>query len=478
MATAFLWISLILNFLAALITGSHAAMYKRDPRAAVCWILACFTIPFLGSIFYWIFGVNRIRRRQIDELSAAGPPSEPAQREASEVEARLEEIGHPEFTDQVHLARRITGHPLLPGNRVEPLIDGEEAYPAMLSAIRSARRTVNLSTYIFDGDATGRLFARALAEAAGRGVEVRVLVDGLGERYSWVRARKLLKNTGVKSAKFVPPIPLWRGAYFNLRNHRKILVIDGEVGFTGGMNIGDRHLAAQLENPRRTRDMHFRLQGPVVAELQRVFIEDWWFVTEERLEGEKFFPPIASRGSALCRGVTEGPNQDHEQLRYIIIGAIACARRRVQIMTPYFIPDRVILASLVTSALQGVEVDLLLPQKSNLPFFQWATTAYLWELLQFGVRVYLQPPPFVHTKLIVIDDVWTLIGSANLDPRSLRLNFEFNVEIYDPQLASRLGSDMNSAAEHSRLVTLEEVDSRSVPVRLRDGLVKLFSPYL
>jgi len=478
LATLFLWISLILNFLAALITGAHATMYKRDPRASVAWILACFAIPFLGSLLYWVIGVNRIHRRQIDELSVPGPPSEPAQREAAEVEDRLAEIGAGELTDLVHLARRITGHSLHAGNTVEPLVDGEEAYPAMLSAIQSARHSVNLSTYIFNGDETGRQFARALADAAGRGVEVRVLVDGLGELHSWVRARKLLRNTGVKSAKFVPPIPLWRGAYINLRNHRKILVVDGEVGFTGGMNIGDHHLASRMENPRRVRDIHFRIQGPVVAELQLVFLNDWWFVTGEKLQGERFYPPLEHAGSALCRGVTDGPDLDHERLRYIFIGAVASAESRVQIMTPYFIPDRVILATLVTTALRGVEVDLVLPRKSNLPFINWAMTAYLWELLRFGVRVYLQPPPFVHTKLLVVDGVWMMVGSANLDPRSLRLNFEFNVEIYDPQLGKRLGAEVDAAAARSQPVTLEHVDSRSVPIRLRDGLMKLFSPYL
>jgi cardiolipin synthase A/B len=472
------WILLVLDLAAAMATAAHAVMYKRDPRAALAWVVASFAMPFVGPLLYWLMGVKRIRRHRIGELTGPGPPPGPAQKEAVEVEACLSEIGAPGFTDLVHLGRRITGRPLLAGNLVEPLRNGEEAYPAMLAGIEGARRSVNLATYIFDGDATGREFTQALSAAAERGVEVRVLVDGFGERYSKVRARRLFRDTEVRSAKFVPPIPLWRGAFLNLRSHRKILVVDGELGFTGGMNLSDRHMASRAGNPHRVEDLHFRVGGPIVGELQRVFIDDWWFVTGEKLQGNQFCPPLGRVGTALCRGVSDGPNEDQERLRYILLGAIACARRRVQIQTPYFIPDRVTLAGLVTAALRGVEVDILLPARSNLPFFQWAMTSYLWELLRFGVRVFLVPPPFVHTKALVVDGTWVLLGSANLDPRSLHLNFEFNVEVYDRALGGRLGADLEAAAARSHAVTLKEVDSRSLPVRLRDGVAKLFSPFL
>jgi cardiolipin synthase len=478
LASAFFWILLVLNLAAALATAAHAVMYKRDPRAALAWVLASFAMPFLGPLLYWLMGVNRIRRRRIGELPGIGPPAGPAQKEAAEVESRLMEIGAPQLTDLVHLARRITGQPLLAGNSVEPLRNGEEAYPAMLRAIEGARSSVNLATYIFDGDATGQEFARALSAAAERGVEVQVIVDAFGERYSKVPARRLFRTTKVKSARFVPPIPLWRGAFLNLRSHRKILVVDGVVGFTGGMNLSERHMASRVGTPHRVEDLHFRIRGPIVAELQRVFIDDWWFVTGEKLKGDRFHPPLEHAGTALCRGVSDGPNQDQEKVRYILLGAIACAHQRIQIQTPYFIPDRVTLAGLVTAALRGVEVDILLPAKSNLPFFQWAMTTYFWELLRFGVRVFLVPPPFVHTKVLVVDGIWALIGSANLDPRSLHLNFEFNVEVYDPALGGRLGAELDAVVVQSRAVTLEEVDSRNLAVRLRDGVAKLFSPFL
>jgi cardiolipin synthase len=337
---------------------------------------------------------------------------------------------------------------------------------------------VNLATYIFDGDDIGREFARVLAAAAERGVEVRVIVDAFGERYSRAPARRLLSKTKVRSARFVPPIPLWRGAFLNLRSHRKILTVDGVVGFTGGMNLSERHLMGRVENPHRVEDLHFRIRGPIVAELQRVFIDDWWFVTGDKPQADQSCPPLDHVGTALCRGVSDGPNQDQEKVRHIILGAIACARHRIQIQTPYFIPDRVILAGLVTAALRGVDVDILLPARSNLPFFQWAMTAYLWELLRFGMRVFLVPPPFVHTKVLLVDGIWLLIGSANLDPRSLHLNFEFNVEVYDPVLGGKVGAELDAVVARAREVTLAEVDSRNLAVRFRDGVAKLFSPFL
>jgi cardiolipin synthase A/B len=472
-----LGVALVLNYLAAAATTAHAVMYKRDPRSAAGWALASFTIPLLGPLAYWFMGVNRIRRRQIEDLSPAGPPADPGRREEAAVEERLAAIGAPQLTDLVQLARRITGRPLLAGNAIEPLADGEEAYPAMLEAIRGARRSVSLETYIFIPDDAGREFIAALADAARRGVEVRVLIDGFGERYSWARARPQLRRSGVRCAKFIPPIPLWRGAYLNLRNHRKVLVVDGRTGFTGGMNLSSRNYTTREDNPRRQHDLHFRLRGPIVAEMERTFIDDWWFVTREKLEGSASAPP-ADAGTALCRAVVDGPDQDHENIRNILLGAIACAQRRVQIMTPYFIPDRETISGLVTTALRGVQVDLIVPGRSNLPFFQWAMVAFLWEVLRFGVRVFFQPPPFVHSKVLVVDGTWVLLGSSNLDPRSLRLNFEFDVEAYDPALAARLAADLDAAAARSRPVTLEEVDARTLPLRLRDGVAKLISPYL
>lgn len=466
-----LWsVATVFLALFACYSAGHALINKRDPRAAMGWVLACITIPLFGSLLYWSMGVNRIQRRARRWQQETGPVTPPAG--MSEPVPLPQELAY--LKELRSLSDHVVSTRLLPGNAVCPLENGEEAYPAMLEAIEGARHSVHLCTYIFDGDPTGRIFVKALKRATGRGVQVRVIVDSLGEMYSSPTARRLLKGSGVAFGRFLPLRP---GRYLNLRNHRKILVVDGTVGFTGGMNIGDRHLAKGA--PPVVRDLHFQVLGPAVADLQRTFIEDWRFVTGERLDEKLYLGGYREgAGSALVRAVSDGPDKDFRKLNWIVLGAISCARERVSIVTPYFIPDRPLVSALVTAALRGVSITLVLPGLNNLPFVKWATWAYLWELLMHGIRVYAQPPPFVHTKFMVVDKSWSLIGSANLDPRSLRLNFELNLEVYDLAFGRLMEERCQEAVALSREITLVEVDSRSTPVKLRDGVAKLFSPYL
>lgn len=455
----------------ALLSAGHALINRRDPRSALGWIITSLAVPLLGPLFYWGMGVNRIYSRARRWHEEAGPlpvipPTPPGE------SARLPgELSY--LRELRNLSERVVSTSLLPGNTVLPLENGEEAYPAMLCAIDGARSSVHLSTYIFDGDDTGKRFIMALSRAADRGVEVRVIVDSLGEKYSRPTARELLKGSGVQFRRFLPLRP---GGYLNLRNHRKILVVDGEIGFTGGMNIGSRHMVTTP--PPVVKDLHFRVAGPVVADLQRTFLEDWHFAKGERLNAPRYFPELLPVGSALARAVSDGPDKDFRKLNWIILGALSCARRTVTIVTPYFIPDRPLISALITAALRGVEITLVLPELNNLPYVNWACRSYLWELLKQGVRIYAQPPPFVHTKYMVVDRSWSLIGSANLDPRSLRLNFEFNLEVYDLAFAAGLEDRCAAALALSREITLAEMDGRSLPVKLRDAAAKLFSPYL
>jgi cardiolipin synthase len=471
-----LW-GLVIACVAALSLGSacHALLFKRDPRAALGWIVTCLTLPVVGPFLYWSAGINWIRRRARAWLEngqrLAGWDTFPGRSEA----AQSLFPGADHLAELRSLADRMVSSPLIAGNLLTPLTDGDNAYPAMLAAIDAAKHSINLSSYIFDGDATGRRFVAALKNAAERGAEVRVVIDALGEKYSRPTARRLLKGSQVRVGRF---LPLRQGGYVNLRNHRKILVVDGAIAFTGGMNIGDRHMTAGGMRVHPVRDLHFRVAGPVVGELQRAFLEDWFFATGELVTDRRFFPSLASAGPALARAISDGPDKEFRKLHWIILGALACARRRVRIMTPYFIPDRSLIAALATCALRGVEVTLVLPALNNLPYVHWASRAYLWEVLQHGIRVWYQPPPFVHTKLFLVDGVWSLVGSANLDPRSLRLNFELDLEVYDSELTALLERDFMAAVSRSHEVTLAEVDARPLPERIRDGVAKLFSPYL
>lgn len=472
------WLLWLVLTVAAFASAGHALLHKRDPRAALGWIVVCLVLPGGGAVLYWLLGVNRIRTRARDwQARGQGLPRlEPGVCEWSRELADALPFRRENYAALLSLSDAVTRRPLVPGNRVVPLHNGEGVYPAMLEAIGNARDSISLSTYIFDSDRTGKRFVTALARAAERGVEVRVLIDALGERYSFPTARRLLRGSKVRVARFLPPSLSGRGINLNLRNHRKVLVVDGRVGFTGGMNLGDRHLAAETANRHRVVDIHFRVEGPVIGHLHEAFWEDWGFATGERLPASAF--SAATADGAFCRGISAGPNEDLEKISWIVIGALGCARKHIRIMTPYFIPDRALVSAINAASLRGVSVEMILPSRNNLPYVAWASRAYLWELLQYGTRIYYQPPPFVHSKLLLVDDHYALVGSANLDPRSLRLNFEFNLEVYDRELNAELGGHFDAVREGSREVSLAEVDARPLPQKLTDAFAKLFSPYL
>jgi cardiolipin synthase len=467
-----------LNLVVSLVASGHVVLSKRDTRAAIGWIGLIWLSPIVGSIVYALLGINRIKRKA-RRLRRGQPRSdpEPARPCPSEVlhQALTPEGEH--LDDLAEVVGRLTGRPLLEGNSVEPLAKGDQAYAAMIRAIDEATRSVALGTYIFNDDPAGRLFVDALGRAVARKVEVRVLIDDVGRRYDWPTILAPLRRAGVPVATFLPTlVPGWI-PYMNLRNHRKILVADGRVGFTGGLNID----ADYLDQPRPKRpktDLHFRIQGPVVAHLQQTFADDWVFRTGELLQGEAWFPPLETAGPILARGITDGPDEDLGKLRIALMGALACARSSVGIVTPYFLPDSALISALNVAAMRGVQVDIVLPRENNLSLVQWASTALLWQVLERGCRVWSSPPPFDHTKLMVVDRDWALLGSANWDPRSLRLNFEFNVECYGPALATALDATIREKIRIAQPVTLADVDARRLPIRLRDGVARLLSPYL
>ena len=466
----------LLAGLFSLYSAGHALLNKRDPRSALGWVAVClFFHPAVGAICYWLFGVNRIQTRarrwqQRGDWGLAPRVSQLYDVRTFEMPADLKR----KVACLVAVSDRVSRRPVLGGNRITILQNGEEAYPAMLAAIGTARRCVYLSTYIFDTDGVGTQFITALSSAAARGVDVRVLVDGMGALYSLPPAPGRLRKAGVRAAWF---LPMTSGIHINLRNHRKLLVIDNAVGFTGGMNIGDRHLALDEANPNRVADLHFRIDGPAVIQLEEVFLEDWQFATDDAESAPRPTSPSAG-GNAYCRGISDGPNHDFEKLQWVIIGAISAAKDRVRIMTPYFLPELPLISALTAAAFRGVEVDIVLPRRNNLPYVAWAAQALMWQLLQHGICISHQPPPFAHTKYLLIDDDYALVGSCNLDPRSLRLNFEFNLEIYDHATVAALDRHFEAARLRARPITLKELDSRPFPIKVRDAIAKLAVPYL
>jgi cardiolipin synthase len=468
-------ISLLLMVLAS----AHAVMYKRDSRATIGWVGIIWLVPILGVILYVLLGINRVQRKAVRSrgLRVPNPRRTGGTGETSQLLHQRLPPSCTYLTALDHLVGELTGRDLTHGNTVQPLHNGDEAYPEMLAAIDAAQRSVAMSTYIFDNDRAGKWFIDALIRAVKRGVEVRVIVDDIGARYTWPAVTWPLHAGGVKVERFLPTLVPGLLAYSNLRTHRKLLIADGRLGFTGGLNIREGHML-ELHPAHGIRDTHFRLEGPIVRQMQEVFVSDWAFCSGEVLEGEAWFPGLVELGAAPARGISAGPDGDVDKRRLALLGAIACARSSIIIVTPYFLPEDSLINALNVAALRGVTVDIIIPQKNNLSLVQWASTAMLWQLLERKCRVWLSPPPFDHTKLMVVDRVWSLFGSGNWDPRSLRLNFEFDVECYDPRLAESLYASACAKRDAARQTSLKEVDSRGIPVRLRDGVARLLTPYL
>lgn len=452
----------------------HAAMTKHDVRAAIGWVGIVLFSPLLGALLYFVAGVNRIRHEGVTLERNESTPAQPAALLPDRTEVSM--AAGPQFASLKTLGDHVSLFPLVDGNTVQPLAGGDEAYPAMIAAIEAAQRSIALQTYIFDRDAAGRKVAQALIEARARGVEVRVLIDAIGAKYSQPPITGLLARGKVPTALFMSSGLGLRLAYANLRSHRKILVVDGRLGFTGGMNVRES-FTTQPGRPA-LRDTHFRLEGPVVAQLLASFAHDWEFTTRERLEGPAWQPPVHAPGGVPARCVLSGPDKTVSSTHGMLMGALAVAQRNVRIQSPYFLPDVALVGALATAARRGVQVDIVIPGRNNLRLVGYAMTAQLDQVVRTGCRVWVADGPFDHSKLITVDGAWSYVGSSNLDPRSLRLNFELDLEVYDKALAAWIEHRIDALIATARHETLERLRGMSFARRLRNRIIWLASPYL
>ncbi len=444
----------------------HVLLNKRNVGTSISWMGIVWLSPFVGGILYYALGVNRVKRRAlrlrrkrshmfaVDEAEPTAPDAGP-------------------LTPLEYAIGRLTGLSAEADNRIDMLRSGDEAYPAMLAAIDAAEKSVGLCSYIFRDDEAGMPFIAALIGAHRRGVEVRVLVDGIGSGYFHSGAYTRLYEAGVPVDRFLHSYVPWKTPFLNLRNHRKLLVVDGRIAFTGGINIGHENLLA-THPPHPVRDTHFRIEGPVVEQLTEAFADDWVYETGEKLLDESWFPELRPAGSAAARAITSGPDEDLEQIEFAVLHAIGCARRSIRVVTPYFLPPDVLITALSLAAMRGIAVDIVVPENSNHMVLDWARSTPLRTLLEAGCKVWLLPAPFDHSKLMMVDEAWALIGSANWDIRSFRLNFELNVEIQDEAFASALAEVVPAG----RPLTLAELERVSVFRRLRDNAARLLQPYL
>jgi cardiolipin synthase A/B len=445
----------------------HVLLTKREAGSSVAWIGLAWLAPILGSVLYLLLGINRVRRRA---LNLRRPRPAPRAHKRERDAARFDHLAALERAGQ-----RITGRPSEDGNAISILRNGDHAYPKMLAAIEAAQQSIALASYIFRADAAGNPFIDALIRATRRGVQVRVLIDGYGGGYFTSSTYHRLHRAGIPAARFLhSPLP-WRMPFLNLRSHKKILGIDGRLVFTGGLNIGAENLT-QTHPRHPVFDTHFEFHGPIVAQLIEVFGDDWQFATGERLGGDAWFPVLAAAGDSTARVVTSGPDSDLEKIEFILLQALSCARSSIRIMTPYFLPDERIITALSLAAYRGVEVDLVIPEHSNHPTVDWGSRVQMIPLLRAGVRVWTYPAPFNHSKLMTVDGIWALIGSANWDMRSLRLNFELDLEVYTSRLVREV--DALITEHQGARISASDLENRPLALRLRDGAARLLVPYL
>jgi cardiolipin synthase len=470
--------SVVLGTVAAV----HATMTKEEVRSALGWVGVIVLSPIIGALIYAIAGINRIRRSSISQqrsLMQGSIMDRVAQFDADET-LLIERFGR-RFAAMKTLGDRVTRHAMTTDNDIELLESGDAAYAAMLAAIDEARRSIILETYIFDHDRIGLRFVDALAKAQDRGVTVRVLVDAVGARYSVPSIIPSLKDKNIPVAVFNGNVIMGlRLPYANLRTHRKILAIDGKVVFTGGMNIREG-FTAEFAGKDRALDTHFKVSGPVVADFFTIAAEDWRFTTKEVLDGPLWdiAVPEGEPGTPLiARVASSGPDRSVETSHKMLMGAFSVARSSILIMSPYFLPDRELISALTTAARRGVVVDIVVPSANNLVLVDRAMTAQFDQMLKNYCRIWRATGAFNHSKLLVIDDRWSYVGSSNLDPRSLRLNFEIDLEVIDEDFARAISQRIEAAREHSVPVTLDKLRARPFVVRFIERVLWLASPYL
>ena len=465
-----IWVEALapLSLVIAAIVTVHVLLTKRDVGTSIGWIGLAWLSPVVGGIMYYLLGINRVKRR--------------AQRFADRPSngSRDESAGH-------WRARRPSGPAGTGGTRASPAgmssqatpctmyHNGDEAYPPMLAAIASATTSVALSTYILRDDVAGGRFIEALIAAHRRGVAVRVLVDGFGGGYFLSQAYFRLRRTGVPAARFMhSPLP-WRMPFLNLRTHKKLLADRRQARLHRRHEHRRRKRAGNPPAPPRPRHAFPRGRpggGPVDGSLRpRLVLRH-----RRGSDSPAWFPPLAPAGEAIARVITSGPDQDLEKIEFLVLEAVACARRSIQVVTPYFLPDERLITSLSMAAMRGVAVEIVMPEASNHRLIDWAARANVGPLLSHGGRIWLNPPPFDHSKILVIDGQWSMIGSANFDMRSFRLNFELSMEVYHSDLAETLQAMIQ--ARKGKMLTEANLLARPMPIRLRDSLVRLLMPYL
>lgn len=449
---------------------------KREPLSAMSWCLAVIFLPILGAVFFILFGYQNIhrpiRRKRVHARLFRARTSSSGEFRASGNDPKKEG-----WADISLLAQQLGADPAQTGHHVELFHDVAKAYENMLGAFEQAKHHIHFEMFIFRSDDSGKKFMNVLAEKVRQGVQVRLLFDGVGSWNLSLSTIRILRDAGGQVAAFLPLSLLRRKFQINLRNHRKIVVVDGKIGFTGGCNIGDEYLG---KDPffGAWRDSWVRIEGPAVLSMQKVFLEDWDFAIDEDVIGDAYFPPPRISGDATVQIAWSGPDQEIKTIREILFAGITRAKKRIWIATPYFVPDTALIDALSLAARSGVDVRLLVPFRPD-KWVPYLAAKFYWQfVLPAGVKVYQYPAGFMHAKLVLIDDRWSSIGSANFDNRSLLLNFELNALIESEEVARNLEAAFLKDFEKSIRLEEKEFERRPFVGRIVENACRLISPIL
>jgi cardiolipin synthase A/B len=473
-------IVLILYFLTFLLLPVVITQKKR-PSSAIAWIMAILFLPFIGAFLYLLVGTERITNKGKQKLASNLKLRKKLSDLKDSWASKNLPHGSSEFSEGIRDIMRISSELSLfapvGNNEVKILVDAEETYKEMEEVIMGAEQQISLEYYIFYPDKVGTRFRDLLAEKARQGVKVHFLYDAIGSHklgWSW-KFLEGFRKAKIEPRDFLPIRTFFRPWNINLRNHRKVLIVDNNIGFTGGINIGEDFLN---QDGKCWRDTHIMIKGPAVIQLQWVFFEDWHFATGEDLLSHDYFLPSKSKGIYMAQVVPSGPDESGDAIQKVFFTAITRARKSVYLTTPYFVPDQTIITALQTAAMRGVDVKLLLPEKSDHRFVLLAGRSYYDDLLKCGVKIFEYMKGIIHAKMLVVDGEIVVIGSANVDMRSFSYSFEVNVNVYSLEFANGAEKVFLADLKNSRELTPHNFFKRPSYVRFGENFCRLFSSIL
>mgnify|MGYP002622826358 CR=1 FL=1 len=452
----------------------------REPKGMLAWILALILLPVLGPLLFIVFGEprkRRHRRRRKKRLRRLREQLTPADKSLARTPAPDVETLRMELQTLSRLGQRLGAYSAVGGNDAKVYQDAEQTFLALQLAMEAAESHIHMEYYIWQPDDTGQAVRDLLIAKAKQGVACRVLLDYIGCFHMSRSFIQPMRDAGVEVAFAMPYVPLRGISRMNFRNHRKIVVIDGKVGFTGSQNIGDEY-AGRPTALGKWRDTHMKLAGPVVRQLQDVFVSDWHYTTKQQLSGVACFPPIDEQGEHIVQVVPSGPDQREPVMHQLLFAAVSAARRSVCVITPYFVPDQAMLMALQSASYRGARVRLIVPSCSDHRLVLWAGRSYYEDLSLAGIEIYEHDSVMLHSKVLIIDREWALVGSANMDQRSFLINYELTSVLYSKSLAGELYQDFEQVRSQCRQVTAREIHNRSFLESVLLGTARLTSPIL